>query len=319
VYAPRSSVRRSPTTNDRVRKCSVRDGEDQARLAAARTHRPDSGKVCADYRTLRSVAPPIAYEVPVPSLRSLCILALATLSGVTSGCVTSDDIHLQDTDRLTPSGRVSYEFWPGNAKRRSGTLVDLVRGTSTDATMQSIGIKPTISIDGAIAAVEGRDHQGVGTGHQINIGNQVLEGPTRVKLTARNLRGSLAARGGVRFYDVLSLEGITGLALDSTRVRARNAEAQATDEQFTPGLLLGARATVRPIALFDLYAQYTVSFTDEWKAIDDTEVGVELNVLRNLSVYGGYRWWSYSDEDFSFGSDWDIDIRGPTAGASLKF
>lgn len=255
----------------------------------------------------------------MPIFRSLCMLALATLSSVAFGCVTNDDIHLQDTDQFTPSGRVSYEFWPGNAKRRSGTLVDLVRGSSTDATMKSIGIKPTISIDGAIAAVEGRDHQGVATGRQIQIGNEVVEGPARVKLTAKNLRGSLAARGGVRFYDVLSLEGITGLALDSTRVRARNAEAQATDEQFTPGFLLGGRATVRPIALFDLYAQYTVSFTDEWKVIDDTEVGVEVNLVRNFSVYAGYRWWSYEEEDFDFESDWDIDIRGPTAGASLKF
>jgi opacity protein-like surface antigen len=255
----------------------------------------------------------------VPSLRSLCILVLVTLSGIALGCVTNDDIHLQDTDQFTASGRVSYEFWPGNAKRRSGTLVDLVRGTSTDATMKSIGIKPTISIDGAIASVEGRDHQGVATGHQIDIGNEVVEGPTRVKLKAKNLRGSLAARGGVRFYDVLSLEGITGLALDSTRVSARNATAQATHTEFTPGFLLGARATVRPIALFDIYAQYAVTFSDEWKVLDDTEVGVELNVLRNIAVYGGYRWWSYSDEDFSFGSDWDIDIRGPTAGASLKF
>jgi hypothetical protein len=264
--------------------------------------------------------PPIelAQEVLVTSLRSLGVLALVTLPAVVLGCRT-DDLHLHDTDAFTPSGRISYEIWPGNAKRRSGTLLDLVTGSSTDATMQSLGIQPTLSVDGAVAAVEGRDHQGVPAGRQLELGNAVVTGPTRVKLNADNLRGQLAARGGVRFYDVLSLELITGLALDSTEVRLRNADVEATEEQFTAGFLLGGRASVRPIALFDLYAQYTASFTDEWKVIDDTEVGVELNVLRNFSVYGGYRWWSYYDENFNFESDWDIDIRGPTAGASLKF
>ena len=81
---------------------------------------------------------------------------------------------------------------------------------------------------------------------------------------------------------------------------------------------MGGRATVRPIALFDLYAQYAATISGGWETFDDTEIGVELNLLRNLSVYGGYRWWSYQ-ESFSPDSDWDIDIRGPTAGASLKF
>jgi hypothetical protein len=253
----------------------------------------------------------------VPSLRSLCILALVTLSGVVAGCIT-DDLHIEDNDQFTPSGRVSYEFWPGNNTRRSGTLLDLVTRKSTDATMQSIGIQPTISVEGAVATVEGRDHQTVALGRRIELSNVEVDGPARVKLESDNIRGHIAARGGVRFYDVLSLELITGLALDSTEVRVRNADVDVTDEEFTPGFLLGGRATVRPIALFDLYAQYTANFADDWRTIDDTEVGAELNLMRNFSIYGGYRWWSY-EESFSADSDWDIDIRGPTAGASLKF
>jgi hypothetical protein len=184
----------------------------------------------------------------------LLALAFLTLPAVVLGCRT-DDLHLQDTDAFTPSGRISYEVWPGNAQRRSGTLLDLVTRSSTDATMQSLGIQPPLS---------------------------------------------------------------TGLALDSTEVRLRNADVEATGEQLTAGFLLGDRASVRPIALFDLYAQYTAATADDWRAFDETEIGVELNLVRNVSLYGGYRWWSY-EESFSPDSDWDIEIRGPTAGASLKF
>src|SRR5262245_21782951 len=111
--------------------------------------------------------------------RSLCILALATLPGVVIGCQT-DDLRIRETDQFTPSGRVSYEFYPGNAKRRSGTLVDLLSGTKTDVTMQSLGVQPTISIDGAIAAVEGRDHHRIEEDHRVEVGNVEFAGPTRI-------------------------------------------------------------------------------------------------------------------------------------------
>lgn len=145
-----------------------------------------------------------------------------------------------------------------------------------------------------------------------------IPGPERVKLNVENLRGHLAARGGVRFYDALSLEGITGLGVDSTELRLRGGGVDTTEEDIRAGLLLGGRATVRPIQLFDLCAQYLANFTGTWRAIQDTELGVELNLIRNLSVFTGYRWWKY-EESFSSESDWEIDIRGPTAGASLKF
>ena len=255
------------------------------------------------------------------SHRSIRILALGTLSAVALGCQTMD-LEIDDRDRFTPSGRVSYEIWPGIDKRRSGTLLDLVTGSSGGdpgqaVTVRSAGIKPTISIDGAIAAVEGRDHQDVPVGQVVELDVQI-PGPQEVKLNAENLRGHLAARGGVRFYDVLSFEGIFGVGVDDTEVRLRGAGSDTTDEDVLAGLLVGVRATVRPIPLFDLYAQYVANITGEWRAVQDTELGVELNLIRNFSLYTGYRWWRY-EEEFSSQSDWEIDIRGPTAGATLKF
>jgi hypothetical protein len=270
---------------------------------------------------VRESAKRSAQEVLLASRLSIHILALVTLLGVALGC-QSMDLELDDGDRFTPSGRISYEIWPGIDQRRSGTLLDLVTGSSAGdpgkaVTARSAGIKPTISIDGAISAVEGRDHQQVPAGEQVELDVEI-PGPERVKLNAENLRGHLAARGGVRFYDVLSFEGITGLGVDSTEVRLRGGGVDTTDEDLRAGLLLGVRATVRPIPLFDLYAQYLANLTETWIPIQDTEVGVELNLTRNLSLFTGYRWWKY-EEGFSSESDWELDIRGPTAGASLKF
>lgn len=253
---------------------------------------------------------------------SILMLTCVTPLCVALGCRTMD-LRMDDDDQFTPSGRISYEIYPGIDRRRSGTLLDLITGSPAEGqanavTAKSAGIKPTISIDGEIAAVEGRDHQQVPAGKQVVVG-VVIPGPARVKLNAQNLRGSLAARGGVRFYDVLSLEAITGLGVDSTEVRIReDGGVEGSDEELRAGFLLGGRATVRPIALFDLYAQYAVNFMESWAITEDTQVGVELNVLRNLSLFAGYRWWEY-EETVSSESDWELRIRGPTAGASLNF
>jgi hypothetical protein len=255
--------------------------------------------------------------------RTPCILTLVTLPGVMLGCINTD-IHITDTNSLTPSGRVSYEVWPGNATRRSGTALDLITGKSTDATMESIGIQGTVSIDGEVAAVNGRDHQNVGLGDEIVVGNVDFPGPTRVKANSENLRGQVAGRGGIRFYDVFSLEAILGLGVDDTEVQVRDGASgvDATSEKLRAGLLLGGRATVRPIALFDVYAQYTANFAGEalvGALIEDSQLGVEVNLMRNLAIYSGYRWWSYQESYSGSQSDWDIDVRGPTVGASIKF
>jgi hypothetical protein len=257
----------------------------------------------------------------MPARRSIPILVLVTPLGVALGCLNMD-LEIEDNDQFTPSGRISYEIYPGIDQRRGGSLLELATGSpptpGSAATARSAGITPTIAIDGSIAAVEGRDHQQVPAGQRVELDVVVL-GPARVKLNAQNLRGTLAARGGIRFYDVLSLEAITGLGVDSTEVRLRaEGGADGSDGQLRAGFLVGGRASVRPIALFDLYAQYTANLMESETIAQDTEVGVELNLLRNLALFAGYRWWRY-EETFSNESNWRIKIRGPTAGAAVRF
>lgn len=249
--------------------------------------------------------------------RSIRILALLTPVGVALGCVNMQ-LKLDDNDQFTPSGRISYEFYPGNAQRRSGSALDLVTGSGgTAAPVQSFGVQPTIAIEGAIAAVDGHDHEQVPAGEQVEL-DEVIPGPARLTLDSENLRGHLAGRAGVRFFDVLSLESIIGLGVDSTELRVRGGGVEATDEDVRPGFLFGGRASVRPMALFDIYTQYLANLVGDWDIIEDTEVGLELNLQRNVALFAGYRWWSYSDT-LNNESNREIDIRGPTAGASLRF
>ena len=260
------------------------------------------------------------------------IRIFALLSGliIAAGCRTNDELKLDERDRFSPGGRISYEIYPGLDRRRQGALIDLVTRPSDQngeeaVTARSAGIQPTIAVVGEIAHVEGSDRQQVQAGRQVEL-DVVIVGPARVKLNADNLRASLAARGGVRFFDVLSLEAILGLRIDKTEVRLRGNGLSGTDEDVRAGLLVGARATVRPIPHFDLYVQYTESLLDHYAGFgglgvttSELQAGIDLNLTRNIAIFAGYRWWTYEEESLASGSDWDIDIRGPTAGASLKF
>ncbi len=264
----------------------------------------------------------------MPSHRSIQSFALAAFAAMAIGCqydTPNRELHVSDHDRFTPSGRISYEIYPGIETRRKGTLLDLVTEPSKEekaeqpVTARSTGVKGTISIEGEVAAVDGRDHRQLAAGDQVEMGGVVIPGPARISVKAENLRGYVAARGGVRIFDVLSVEGITGIAVDKTEVRLRGGGVGTKDHEVDTGLLVGLRTTLRPIALFDVYYQLTFnihSFTEH--PIEDAQVGLELNLTRNVSVFGGYRWWSY-EEHHSAASDIDLRLRGPTAGLSLKF
>ena len=250
------------------------------------------------------------------------ILILVSLLVMNTGCQTTE-LDLDDRDRFTAGGRVSYEIYPGNDKRRVGSLLDLLTRASKSVdgesvTAQNARIRPTISIDTAIASIKGSDHQQVAAGEVVEIGLQI-PGPARVKVSAESLRAHFAARGGVRFFDVLSLEGILGVGLDNTEVRIQGGGIDSREDSLAAVFLTGVRSTLRLIPLFDLYVEYLVSYASLDTEMEDLQVGVDLNVTRNVSLFAGYRWWDYEKNNFDQDSDVEIDFRGPTAGLSLKF
>ncbi len=258
----------------------------------------------------------------------LALLALAALPACVS---TSEpvDLKLDDENRMTPGGRITFEVAPGNDTRRRGSALDLLRGWSpaegeTPVTARSAGIQPTMSLDGEVAYVKGSDYQDIAAGEFAEINFVDIPGPARVKLNSENVRAHLAARAGLRFYDVLSVEAILGFGLNHTDVRARSGNIDATEDVTRPGFLYGGRVSLRPIPLFDLYGQFArIDYLDNPFDVEtqttEIQAGIEINLTRHVAPFAGYRWWEYEQESFLSGSDLDLDIEGPTAGLSLRF
>lgn len=261
---------------------------------------------------------------------TLLVLSLIPLFTVASTCSGPIPIEVDDRDRFTPSGRASYEILPGNAQRRSGALLDVVTGRSEamgDAAGETAGgpqkppVQLTLSIDGEMTGFDARDEMQVDAGDEVALG-VAIPGPARVQIDADNLHGHVAGRTGFRVADQVSLEGIIGLGIDHTEIRIRSGGVDAGAGNIRPGFLFGGRVTFRPIPLFDLYAQSTLNLIkvdDDGTYTQEHQVGVDLNLTRNVAIFSGYRWWRYDEDEMSSGSDVDVEVHGPTAGVALKF
>lgn len=261
------------------------------------------------------------------SAHSLRILGLASLVTVTAAWTSCDgplpiDLEFEDRDRFTPSGRVAYEILPGNDTRRRGSLLDLtadrapLEGAEPDGEPRRTA-EPIVTLVGEIASVDGRGDVAVPSGREAEL-DVVIPGPAVVRTTVKNLRGHVGVRAGVRLADAFSFEGLVGVGVDDTRVRVRSGALTGQDHDLKAGFLSGARVTLRPIPLFDLYGQATVMIG---RAVTtDIEAGAQLNLTPNVGLYGGYRRWNYEEESLeSGGSDGDFEFAGPTLGISLTF
>ena len=252
---------------------------------------------------------------------ALALTPLLTLAATCDG-PTPIDLDVRDHDRASPGGRASFEIAPGNAQRREGSLLDLISGRAVPAgeelEAERDPVQATLRIEGSLAYVETSDREQVPVGQQAEL-DVTIPGPANVEIDVESLRGHVAAATGLRFFDMLGLEAIIGVGVDSTQVRVRSAGLEGNDQDPAAGFLSGGRVTFRPIALFDLYAQSTVTLISRDKWSSDAEVGVDLNLTRNVSVFSGYRWWHFHEDRKASGSDVDVEARGPTMGMSLKF
>lgn len=251
----------------------------------------------------------------------LFLLAAVSLAATCDGPAPLD-LDAKDGGRFAPSGRVAVEILPGTKARRRGGLLDLATGEVPAAGVTDDRVEPRpvefiLSIAGEFATVEGRDHVPVPSGRVVDLGGEI-SGPARVATDIENRRGHVTARPGVRFMDMISIEGLVGMGVDDTEVTIRSGGQRFTDQSTRPGFLAGIRVSLRPVPLFDLYGQATMMLGRMFTT--DLEVGAQLNLTRNLGLYGGYRRWTFREESLKKGgSDGDFELDGPTAGVSLTF
>ena len=90
---------------------------------------------------------------------------------------------------------------------------------------------------------------------------------------------------------------------DRTEVRLRGNGLRGTDDDTRAGFLYGGRATIRPIPHFDLYVQYTETLFDGTTDLfglgvttSELQAAIDLNLTRHVSVFVGYRWWTYEEK-----------------------
>ncbi|MCR9094821.1 MAG: hypothetical protein NXI30_11440 [bacterium] len=254
------------------------------------------------------------------SIAALLVSALLSIAATCEG-PRPIDLDFDDRGQTTPGGRATYEILPGNDTRRRGSLLDLVAGaaplTGVEAEPPEQDIIATLAVVAEYASTNGHGSEPVPAGREIDFDVE-LAGPTTVGIDVDNQRGFVAFRPGVRALDMFSVEALLGVGIDHTRVRVQNAGFLQTDEDVSPGLLLGLRLGFRPIPLIDFYAQ--ASTTAGHSGTTDLEAGGQLNLTKNVGVYGGYRRFRYADEKAKGnGSDLEFDFRGPTFGLSLTF
>lgn len=283
-------------------------------------------------------------------------VALLVLVLVSLGCETLDeppppdrkDIKPTDHYRPNPGFSGTWQVVPADDSRRQGVL-DLVApaaepaaepgaeqaeaasAAEADAPKESTPPRPrrrraegVLSIDADYrASLGGQDEEDLPGPDYVRWDGIQIRPSQRLRLGFDQHMATLDVRGGGRFFDVFSIEGLGGLTLSSLHVTVRGTGIRSGDTVVGVGPNIGARVSVSPHAILNLYAQgqlhlLGVIAQDHDTAVARTaEVGGQLHLTSALSVFGGYRWSGW-EETIHRSSDIEMVLSGPTFGVLLR-
>lgn len=262
---------------------------------------------------------PVSRGLPTGCLLLLLWIALPA-------CNTT--IKSREKDALFVTAEAGYEFLPGRDAREPGDVLSRVRAASRSGPTATEPKEPpaekhpvegSLAIDAAYGWVSADDDQRLRSGQSVEWDDVFFIGPTDIDLDYTLMNSRLAVRGGMRLFDLASLEGIVGLGVFYLDMQIREPGRESTADRTFVGGTLGGRVTLHPDPMIDLRAQYTSTFAPDGTLQDAEFLGV-LHLTRNLSVNGGWRWWHLeTNRLFEIDSDVDIRISGPTVGAALAF
>lgn len=184
--------------------------------------------------------------------------------------------------------------------------------------------QPTLSVDVDYRlGVAGQDDQSLRGGDFVDYDGTRFLTPQKVKYDYELHLATVGVRGGVRFVDMFAIEGIAGLSTGALHLVLRDPGQRAGDTGVGIGGNVGMRGTITPHPVFDLYGQFQTHLLGLPKnnrgtaIILTAEVGSQINLTPNVSLFGGWRWSSYN-ESIDHGSNLDVDISGPAFGLLIR-
>ncbi len=170
----------------------------------------------------------------------------------------------------------------------------------------------------------GEDRRGVADTRFVDYDGTRFLGPQTLEYDYSLHAGTISGRGGLRVYEILALEGLVGLTTSALQLEARGTTDRASDTGVGLGAHVGARATLTPHPVFDLYGQLLYHLlgglqSDRNEVVMQTiDLAGDLHLASHLSFFGGWRWWTY-EEQISHDSDVEVELSGPAFGVLLRF
>ncbi|GEM_PF-3479593 len=292
---------------------------------------------------------------PDARARTPRVLALALRLGLVlvlanTGCLSSSlfdgntllnqDLQASDHDRIFPTVRVSWEVSEDERDRQVGLLETLrsarpaakpaegeARATLPEDPVEARerrAVRGAVSFDAEYAVgIGGRDDRP--TPGNVEYADQFLVGVPSLRYDYDLHIATLGARGGLRIADYFALEALGGLSLSSLRLQLEDATQQVTDTGTSLGGHIGARITIRPHPVFGIVGEGKINLMGglhdkrRFVFVPTAMVAGELHFTRNVSAFGGYRWWRYRENIASASDIDDLVIEGPTFGVLMRF
>lgn len=262
-----------------------------------------------------------------------------------------------DNDAISPGVKASWEVYPRTAGDRQG-LFDLQHAATSpapdrsgdDATQHEGGAGADgVSVSGKASArpepepprrfiamgpisldfeysagIGGDDDDFLSPPDFVDYDGTRFSAPQRLQYSYDLHMASIGARAGPRFLDVFSVELLTGLSTSVLDLVIRAPGERAGDTGVAIGAHIGARGTITPHPTIDFYGQWALHLLGSTQSernlvsVRAAEVGSNLHLTSNVSLFGGWRWLKY-EEDIDHGSDMDVDLAGPTFGLLFRF
>ncbi len=240
------------------------------------------------------------------------------------------DLQATDHDRLFPGGRVSYQLSDAERERRIGLyelVVEPAVERASDAPtneQRAPAFRSSVALEAEYAVGLGGDDRRTTLGtveyDEIDIATTSdLEFDYDLHLA------TLGASGGVRIRDFLRLDALTGLSVSALRLEISNATQRVQDTGVSMGWHFGSRIGISPHPVFDVFAEGKLHLmgglqgSRRFVFVPEAMAAGSLHLTRNVSVFGGYRWWRYRENIESASDLDDLVIEGPTFGIQGRF